>query len=90
MGFIGDFLSKSVITGFIFGLAITIIIGQLPKILGVPSGGAGTLEQLAHLVGEIPNARNSTVSNKAVKASTSGYLKDILILQDLHFPARIR
>ena len=38
-GFIADFLTKSVVTGFIFGLAITIIVGQLPKLLGVPGGG---------------------------------------------------
>ena len=56
LGFIADFLSKSVITGFIFGLAITIIVGQLPKILGVPSGGDGTLEKLANVVSQIPNA----------------------------------
>ena len=62
LGFIGDFLSKSVITGFIFGLAITIIIGQLPKILGVPSGGEGTLEQLVHLVDEIPNTNPWTLA----------------------------
>ncbi len=54
LGFIGDFLAKSVITGFIFGLAITIIIGQLPKLLGVPAGSGGTIPQLAALVENIP------------------------------------
>ena len=36
LGFISDFLSKSVITGFVFGLALVIAIGQVPKLLGCP------------------------------------------------------
>ena len=31
LGFISDFMARSVVTGFVFGLAITIIIGQLPE-----------------------------------------------------------
>ena len=55
LGFIADFLAKSVVTGFIFGLAITIIIGQIPKLLGVP-GLSGTLpQQLQQLVASIPD-----------------------------------
>lgn len=46
LGFLADFMSKSVITGFIFALAITIIIGQLPKVLGIPKTGSSTLEQV--------------------------------------------
>ena len=45
LGFISDFLTKSVVTGFIFGLAITIIVGQLPEDPGRPGShrlAAGT------------------------------------------------
>ena len=45
-GFMADFLSKSVITGFMHGLALVIAVGQLPKILGVPGGGETAVEQL--------------------------------------------
>jgi SulP family sulfate permease len=62
LGFIADFLSKSVITGFIFGLAITIIIGQLPKVLGVPGGGDTTLEQAATVVSQIPETNPWTLA----------------------------
>jgi len=55
LGFISDFLAKSVVTGFITGLAITIIIGQLPKILGLPSLSGSLPEQIVQLVGELPN-----------------------------------
>ncbi len=34
LGFIADFLSRPVLTGYINGLGITIVISQLPKILG--------------------------------------------------------
>jgi sulfate permease, SulP family len=37
LGFVSDFLSKSVVTGFVFGLALVIAIGQVPKLLGLPS-----------------------------------------------------
>ena len=52
-GFISDFLSKSVVTGFIFGIALTIIIGQLPKVLGVPGGSGTFFEQLVQLIGNL-------------------------------------
>jgi sulfate permease, SulP family len=62
LGFVSDFLAKSVITGFIFGLAITIIIGQIPKLLGVP-GVSGTLpEQLAQLAAAIPATNPATLA----------------------------
>ena len=45
LGFISDFLSKSVVTGFVFGLAIIIAIGQLPKLLGVPATSGNSFQQ---------------------------------------------
>ena len=54
LGFLADFLSKPVVTGFVIGLAITIIIGQLPKLLGYPSAPGNLLDQLAHLVQSVP------------------------------------
>jgi len=62
LGFIGDFLSKSVVTGFIFGLAITIIIGQLPKILGVPGGGDTTIGKLQTIVDQLPDTNPWTLA----------------------------
>lgn len=37
LGFIASFISQPVLTGFIIGLALTIIVGQAPKLLGLPS-----------------------------------------------------
>lgn len=50
LGFISDFLSKSVVTGFVFGLAITIIVGQLPKLLGLTTTSGGYLRQVIDIV----------------------------------------
>jgi SulP family sulfate permease len=49
LGFIADFLAKPVITGFMHGLAVVIIVGQIPKVLQVSGSGETTLEQLMTL-----------------------------------------
>ncbi len=54
LGFLAEFLAKPVITGFIVGLAITIAVGQLPKLLGVEGSDGNVFDQLAHLIGELP------------------------------------
>ena len=54
LGFISDFLSKSVMTGYIFGVALLIAMSQLPKVFGV-SGGSGTFfEQLGQFISKLP------------------------------------
>ena len=34
MGWIAQFLSRAVVTGFLFGAAIDVVIGELPKLTG--------------------------------------------------------
>jgi SulP family sulfate permease len=62
LGFISDFLTKSVVTGFIIGVAITIIIGQLPKILGVPGLDGSLPEQVVQLVSQLPDTNPYTLA----------------------------
>ena len=62
LGFVADFLTKSVVTGFIFGLAITIVVGQLPKLLGVPSVSGSVPDQLRQLVAELPDTDPYTLA----------------------------
>ena len=38
-GFLANFISEPVLKGFIIGLALTIIIGQVPKLLGIEKAG---------------------------------------------------
>ncbi len=54
LGFIADFLSKPIIAGFIFGVAITIIIGQLPKVFGLPGGSGTIFEQITQFITRLP------------------------------------
>jgi high affinity sulfate transporter 1 len=50
LGFVANFLSKSVIVGFMHGLALVIAVAQLPKVLGLKSQGETTLEQAVSLL----------------------------------------
>src|SRR5215469_3425563 len=53
LGFLTAFISHSVMTGFIFGLAIHIAVSQAPKIFGVSRGHGETVYQLWHLIGQL-------------------------------------
>ena len=45
MGFLSDFMAKPVIVGFLFGLALIVIIQQIPKLFGVESQfGTGLMQ----------------------------------------------
>lgn len=50
VGFIADFLAKPVMVGYLHGLSIIILVGQMPKLLGIPGGGETVLDQVAHVV----------------------------------------
>jgi sulfate permease, SulP family len=50
LGGIADLISKPVMTGFLFGLALTIAIGQLPAIFGVASGSGNFIPRLESLI----------------------------------------
>jgi high affinity sulfate transporter 1 len=45
LGFLGDFLSASVIIGFLSGVGIQVATGQIPDILGVQKGSGGWIKQ---------------------------------------------
>ncbi|HET6510269.1 MAG TPA: SulP family inorganic anion transporter [Baekduia sp.] len=50
LGFLASFISEPVIKGFIIGLALTIIIGQVPKLLGVGKTDGDFFEKLVGVV----------------------------------------
>ena len=53
LGFVANFISEPVLKGFIIGLALTIIIGQVPKLFGIEKGEGNFFQQcwtvLSHL-----------------------------------------
>ena len=45
LGFLGDFLSASVLIGFLTGVGIQVATGQIPDILGIPKGSGNWFQQ---------------------------------------------
>jgi high affinity sulfate transporter 1 len=45
LGFLGDFLSASVLIGFLTGVGISVASGQIPGMLGVPKGTGNWFQQ---------------------------------------------
>ena len=62
LGFISDFLAKSVMTGYIFGVACLIAISQLPKIFGVPGVSGTFFQQVAQFISELPETNVYTLA----------------------------
>jgi high affinity sulfate transporter 1 len=50
LGFLGDFMSASVLIGFLTGVGVQVFSGQLPSMLGIPKGSGGWLAQQWHLI----------------------------------------
>uniref|UniRef100_UPI0026B54AF1 SulP family inorganic anion transporter n=1 Tax=Rhodococcus oryzae TaxID=2571143 RepID=UPI0026B54AF1 len=53
LGFIASFISEPVLKGFIVGLALTIIIGQVPKLFGVPKSEGNFFEQAWGVISQL-------------------------------------
>ena len=61
LGFLASFISEPVMKGFIIGLALTIMVGQLPKLFGVEKEEGNFFEQLWHLLGELGSTSGLTL-----------------------------
>ncbi len=51
LGWIAQFLSAPIISGFLGGVAVIVVVHQLPDLLGLPTGGGSTL----HRIGTVLN-----------------------------------
>src|SRR5215510_3863939 len=81
LGFIADLISKPTIIGYMNGLAVTILVGQLPKLFGFSVDGDGFLAELRGFV-------DAVIDGKTVGAALAVGLfglATILVLQRL-FP----
>src|SRR4051812_34627292 len=61
MGWIAQFLSRAVITGFLFGAAIDVVIGELPKLTGTDVTGKNPLRELRSWFATLGDANRATV-----------------------------
>jgi MFS superfamily sulfate permease-like transporter len=60
LGFIGDFLSTSVLIGFLTGVGIQVLSGQIPDLLGIPKGTGGWFEQQWHWISSLSSIQLAT------------------------------
>jgi sulfate permease, SulP family len=53
LGWIAEFLSAPIITGFLAGIAVIIVIHQLPDLLGLTAAGGSTVHRVVYVAGHI-------------------------------------
>jgi MFS superfamily sulfate permease-like transporter len=61
LGFLASFISGPVLKGFIIGLALTILIGQLPKLFGIPKTDGDFFEQAWGLITHLGDTQGWTL-----------------------------
>ena len=62
LGFVAQFLSRPVMEGFVFGLAIFVTVSQLPKLFGIEKGSGDTIKQFIHLIAHLGNTSGATLA----------------------------
>jgi len=66
MGWIAQFLSRAVVTGFLFGAALDVVIGELPKLTGTEVNGSNPLQELWSWFGSLGDTHLLTVAVGAI------------------------
>ena len=61
LGALADFLSRPILVGFLNGIALSIFVGQLGKVLGISARGNGIVSQLLGTFEALPQAHLLTV-----------------------------
>lgn len=77
LGFLATFISEPVLKGFIVGLALTIIIGQVPNLLGIPSVSGDFFEKLAGVIRELGQTHLPTLIVGVVSLAIVMGLKEV-------------
>ena len=61
-GFLADFISAPVLTGFKAGIAIVIVVDQIPKLLGIHVAKGTFLQSLVGIVQHVPDTSGVTLA----------------------------
>ena len=81
LGFVANFISEPALKGFIVGLALTIIVGQVPKLLGVGKGSGDFFSQLWYLLAfglpRVPAADYLNLTGPAVGIMLVGFAEGL-------------
>ena len=75
LGFVANFISSPVLTGFKAGIGVVIVCDQLPKMLGLHIQKEGFFRDLASLLGHLPETSMPTL------AVAAGTLVGLLVLE---------
>jgi high affinity sulfate transporter 1 len=62
LGFLANFLSRTVLFGFLTGVGVQVAAGQLPDMLGVTATGKDTLTKLLDIVRALPHVNRSDLA----------------------------
>src|SRR3954454_17264489 len=61
LGRIAQFLSKAVVTGFLAGAAIDVVLGELPKLTGTDAEGKNAWRELGSWLGSLDGTHGTTL-----------------------------
>jgi high affinity sulfate transporter 1 len=62
LGFIANFISEPVLTGFKSGIGLVIVVDQIPKLLGIHIEKAGFFRDLLSIAGHVPETSFATLA----------------------------
>ena len=68
MGWISRFLSKAVITGFLAGAAVDVVIGELSKLTGTDAEGDNAWRELGSWIGSLGDIHGATLAVGVARA----------------------
>ena len=62
LGWIADFLSLPIVTGFLFGIGVIIVVHQLPSALGIAHGGTTIVQRVDWIVRHLSSASGWSIA----------------------------
>jgi sulfate permease, SulP family len=66
LGFMADFLSRTVLTGFLTGVGIQVAAGQISGMLGLKGGGHGTFQEIINDLQQIQGINSYALATSVV------------------------
>jgi high affinity sulfate transporter 1 len=60
LGWVANFMSNPVLRGFLQGLALVIIVSQVPTLLGITGGDGNVFQELWAIIEQLPEANSAT------------------------------
>jgi sulfate permease, SulP family len=60
LGWAAEFMSRPIVTGFVFGLVILIIIGEIPSLLGMPTTSGSVQDRVWSILTSVPELDSTT------------------------------